>query len=152
MEEVILDEDPLAAINLEPADKTKRFLNWFLDRVFSFILFNVLLFFIGLFLGFARAFSEEKVQLFESWALVLFILWLIGYYWLSEWFFNGRTLAKFITGTRAISKDGLFLTPGKALGRALGRFIPFDAFSFLFSDGFHDMVSNTKVVDWPKGR
>ncbi len=151
MNDFLLDSDELPERKLYDADKGKRLLNLIIDQLLYFISFYTMAFILGLMLGFAGLYSEELLAELEVWFTVFALIWIVLYYWLSEWIFKGRTPAKFLTGTRAVTKDGLYLSPGQALGRSLGRLIPFDAFSYLFGDrGLHDMVSNTRVVDWPR--
>jgi hypothetical protein len=75
-------------------------------------------------------------------------------YYLPQEAFSGRTLGKMITGTRAVNEDGTKLTFGRALGRTLCRYIPFEAFSFLGGNGrprgWHDRISRTKVISIKK--
>lgn len=59
---------------------------------------------------------------------------------------TGRTLAKFLTGTKVVDIDGRPIGFGQALVRNLIRQIPIDAFSFLFGRGWHDKWSKTRVV------
>ena len=63
---------------------------------------------------------------------------------------TGKTLGKLVTGTKAVSEDGSKLTFGKALGRVLCRFIPFEVFSFFGSKGkpigWHDSIPGTLVI------
>ena len=63
---------------------------------------------------------------------------------------SGRTIGKLITGTTAVNEDGTKLTFGRALGRTLCRFIPFEAFSFFGGNGgprgWHDRIPKTKVI------
>ena len=62
-----------------------------------------------------------------------------------------RSPGKFLTGTKVVNESGGKPTFGQILGRSLCRFIPFEAFSFLFGDssrvvGWHDKFSGTLVV------
>lgn len=78
----------------------------------------------------------------------IFIGWIIAlvYYTLMEGS-TGKTVGKYVTGTRALTDDGEPLDMGKAFVRSLCRLIPFDAFSFLFgARGWHDSISKTMVV------
>jgi len=62
---------------------------------------------------------------------------------------TGRSVGKFITGTKILKEDGSELTPQDILIRTLCRFIPFEVFSFLGTPprGWHDSISKTVVVD-----
>jgi uncharacterized RDD family membrane protein YckC len=59
----------------------------------------------------------------------------------------GRTLGKFLTGTRVVDKLGHKPTLLAIAGRTLCRAIPLEAFSFLQKNsGLHDTLSGTRVV------
>lgn len=70
------------------------------------------------------------------------------YYFFTELLLKGRTIGKFITGTRAITTDFNVLSAGDAAKRTLSRFVPFEAFSFLgnYDNGWHDRWTDTMVV------
>jgi uncharacterized RDD family membrane protein YckC len=58
-----------------------------------------------------------------------------------------KTVGKFVTKTKVVTNDGNKATKGDIFIRTLCRLIPFDQFSFLFMrNGFHDKLSNTKVI------
>lgn len=70
-------------------------------------------------------------------------------YWIVFEYFLGKTPAKFVTGTKVISKTGKRASFWQIVGRTFARLIPFNAFSFLFSSkavGWHDSLSETRVV------
>ena len=69
------------------------------------------------------------------------------YYYLTELYFS-RSLAKFLTQTYVIMKDGSKPKYKSILKRTLCRFIPFEGFSFLGGEpgGWHDYMSETYVV------
>jgi uncharacterized RDD family membrane protein YckC len=60
----------------------------------------------------------------------------------------GRTLGKFVTGTKVINEKGELPGFANILGRTLCRFIPFEPFSFFGGGpgGWHDTISGTRVV------
>lgn len=71
------------------------------------------------------------------------------YYFLFE-LLTQRTLGKFITRTKVVSFDGRKPTLRSVLIRTIGRYIPFEVFSFVGSrnpSGWHDTLSNTAVVN-----
>lgn len=72
------------------------------------------------------------------------------YYFMWEYFSNGRTVGKLVTGTRAISIDGEDASTSQIFYRSLCRLIPFNAFSFLGTNGWHDTLSETRVIDSKK--
>ncbi|BCU78691.1 RDD family protein [Luteolibacter sp. LG18] len=70
-----------------------------------------------------------------------------GYYVLMESVF-GRTVGKFVTGTKVVDWNDEKPSFGRICIRSLCRFIPFEAFSFLgqSASGWHDSISKTHVV------
>jgi uncharacterized RDD family membrane protein YckC len=128
------------------ASRTTRAANYFLDLCLLCVLFLGFLFLVG----FGVSFVDPNLpHVLTGYISLLFIAWVFIYFLGCEWLLQGRTLAKYITGTRALGLNGTALTMEQAVLRTLCRFIPFDNFSFLFmKQGFHDMLSNTRVVIW----
>ena len=77
-------------------------------------------------------------------------LYLIFFYCMIPLVFEvlwGRTIGKFMTGTKVIGFDGNKPSIKALLIRNFARVIPFDQLSFLiFKAGWHDSLSNTIVV------
>jgi uncharacterized RDD family membrane protein YckC len=69
------------------------------------------------------------------------------YLLLMEYFTKGRTVGKYITGTKVISTDGLEPTFQDYFIRNISRFVPFDALSFFGENGWHDNWSDTRVIN-----
>ena len=129
-----------------------RFANLIIDRVVIFALF----FFFGLFSSFTYQLLNieffinitdtlanlSKVQDIILTSSVYFI-----YLLLMEYFTKGRTIGKYITGTKVISTDGLEPTFQDYFIRNISRFVPFDAFSFFGENGWHDNWSDTRVIN-----
>ncbi|MCU4158120.1 RDD family protein [Carboxylicivirga sp. A043] len=69
------------------------------------------------------------------------------YYFLFE-SLTGRTIGKIFTQTKVINTDGERPAVGTIFIRTLSRLVPFDAWSFVFTnyEGWHDAWSKTKVV------
>lgn len=127
------------------ASTGQRLGNLFLDMLFYFVfafVFGIILALIGL---------GDSIERMNDHLLGLIILLI---YYVPQEAFSGRTLGKLITGTKAVSEDGTKLTFGKALGRTLCRFIPFEAFSFLGGQGrpkgWHDRIPKNKVISTRK--
>jgi uncharacterized RDD family membrane protein YckC len=123
---------------LEAAGLGSRIINYLFDPLgiglFTFAIGTVL-----------SALGLEAL-LMEANGMLMGFLIVMTYYCVLEGL-TSRTLGKFITGTYVVTDEGL--KPGFAtiLGRTLCRFIPFEAFTFLFSSvGFHDRLSHTRVV------
>lgn len=60
----------------------------------------------------------------------------------------GKTLGKYVTGTRVVNHQGDNASIGQIIGRSFARLIPFDAFSFLGEKGigWHDSLPKTYVI------
>lgn len=69
------------------------------------------------------------------------------YYFMWEYFSNGRTVGKLVTGARALSIDDEDASKSQIFFRSLCRFIPFNAFSFFGTNSWHDTLSETRVID-----
>ena len=136
----------------EHATQGQRFLNFLIDNiVMRFTITYITAYAIGfilayLFPEFMRDFIDNKNTM-----RTLLITYLVGifnyliYYALLEKLLKGKTIGKFITGTRAIRTDGEELTFKDALLRSLCRLVPFEAFSG-FGLLWHDSWTNTMVV------
>ncbi len=130
------------------ASKGSRFANHVLDGIF-FLVFS----FLG---GFVLAIvllivSPEALVIFEEDNKLIdyalgFVFGMI--YFISFEALTGRTLAKYITGTKVVNENGEKPDFGTICIRSLCRFIPFNAITFLGSEnsGLHDRLSKTMVV------
>jgi uncharacterized RDD family membrane protein YckC len=63
-----------------------------------------------------------------------------------EGLFKGRTLGKLITSTVAVKQDGSPITWTGAFRRGFSRAVPFEPFSALGGNPWHDRWTDTKVV------
>ncbi len=132
------------------AGSGKRFLNYLIDRVAVFGIFFVL----GIILVILdeKGVTFEAASIFEDIGFLQDILFTgvvtVMYYCCFEGA-CGRSLGKWITGTKVVSVSGEPLSFGKILGRNLTRLVPFEAFSFLggADSGWHDAWSGTRVID-----
>jgi len=123
--------------------KGKRFANYLIDYLGTLI-FGVLVF--GLLIATEGIDLETENGLRDQ---LIFIGVYVAYYIFFEHFLGGKTLGKFITRTRVVSKDGQRPSFENIIGRSFSRVVPFEAFSFLGSkpSGWHDDWSNTIVID-----
>ena len=130
------------------ASKGGRFLNYFLDVVFSLFL----IFVIGVIIAFlAATFGWNEVlyrmsNITDLEGQIVFVVIRLFYYILTEGFL-GRSIAKFITGTVVVDENGRKPSFGTVIKRSLCRIIPFDGLSFLGDRGWHDSISDTYVVN-----
>lgn len=133
---------------LEPASKAARFANLVIDTIAYSLIYMQLVFVWAL-----VAPSEGMILVSESEVVggpsdftFHFVYWLVvfGYYIFAETVL-GRTLGKFVTGTKVVTLDGQPPSLKTVLLRTLIRAVPFDPLSFV-ADGWHDTWSRTRVV------
>lgn len=146
----------LKIIENNRADSWIRFGNYIIDRVFVLVLFMAFGFFASLsyeifgveyFINLATALGS--VNKFMDIIITSTVYFLYALF--MEYFTKGRTIGKFITGTRAISTDGTEPTFKDYFVRNISRFVPFDALSFLGGgNGWHDSWSDTRVINIKK--
>ena len=92
----------------------------------------------------ARMLTEGTTEYFFFVFIVGYVNYIL-YYTLCEKLFNGRTLGKLITGTKAVRLDGSPLTLWNALLRSLSRIVPFEPLSG-FGTPWHDSWTDTTVI------
>ncbi|AZJ34066.1 RDD family protein [Tenacibaculum singaporense] len=148
LKEKLLAKNSQNELSSQIASQGTRFANYLLDRIFILI--------ISFFLGFILTLlltiiSPNSAGYFEQMGKLEEFVWgfIIGMFYYS--FFEaltGRSIAKFITGTKVVDENGNKPTFDAILLRSLCRYIPFNAFSFLGSDavGWHDSFSKTRVI------
>ena len=127
-----------------------RFANYIVDMICYYIIIFAIVFLLGVING---IFQIEIINTFlinisnESGFVYVFTLSiLILYYYLSEKFLNGRTIGKYVTGTKAVTILGAKPSNSDLLKRTFSRLVPFDALSFFGTNGWHDSWSDTRVV------
>lgn len=150
--ESILSGELISEIQLVPATRAQRALNFFIDNL---LMRFGLSFLTGAGVGvlLALLFPEYMLRLSEgpeSFDLLLFayLIWIVNtllYYTICEKGFKGYTLGKLITGTRAIRNDNNELTFKDALLRSLCRLVPFEWLSG-FGYPWHDSWTKTMVI------
>ena len=125
------------------ANKGLRIANYLIDLATVVIILIIIITVIYLVLElFAINFSEDNIILD-----LLMYLGFVGVYFLMEVITKGRSVGKYITGTKVVMIDGSEPLVKNYLIRNLCRLIPFDQLSFLFGGGFHDTISKTTVVN-----
>ncbi|UTX46605.1 RDD family protein [Chryseobacterium sp. MA9] len=138
----------LNVVEYNKASSWIRLANNFLDLIILYII-NYLLSLVSNFL-----YEVTSIEFFYFYSNGN-ILWqfFIGnfnyclYYFLMENYLDGRTVAKYITGTKVISTDGTKPTTQQIIYRSLSRIVPFDGLSFLGVNGWHDSWSYTRVIN-----
>lgn len=130
-----------AAAEQELAGRWRRFLTWVVDYL-GFMFFAMV---IGVVLGILGATETLAMMHERGWSYLAGFVIMSGYYLLFEGLW-GRTPGKVLLGTRVVSSAGGRPGFGAILGRTLARFVPFEGLTFFGERGFHDRVSNTRVV------
>ncbi len=139
-------------ITYDYATTGQRFLNYLIDNIFMRVGLAILTaMVISLLLGGIFPDFLDRVMITgssEYWifAGIMLIINYLFYYTVCERFFNGYTLGKLITGTRAVRLDGSPLRFKDALLRSLSRIVPFDPLSACFGAPWHDSWTNTTVI------
>lgn len=124
------------------ASKRARFFNFVIDWVMQMILvvlFSVAISLMG---------SERVIGHFERLpGFVLGFLAMCCYYIPMESIF-GRTVGKFITGTKVVNEVGAPPSFAQVVGRTLSRVLPLEALTFLRAEtrGLHDSLPETYVT------
>lgn len=147
-DEDLFEENEFVSYDL--ANNHQRFLNYLID---SLLMRYAIGYAIGFLLG-KLVFGISPQLAFSLFVvhnlLAAYIIALINhlvYYTVCESAFNGRTLGKLITGTKAIREDGNRITFKDAFMRSLCRLVPFEQFSIWFGTGlWHDAWTHTHVI------
>ncbi len=132
------------------ANKGLRFLNYIID-LFSIIIVTILFF--GIIAGIITVINPESNIIYEFENInplldrILTTFFYVLLIFLSEYLTKGRSLGKFITGTKVVMIDGSAPTTKDYFYRNLCRIIPFDQLTFLGGNGWHDKISKTTVVN-----
>ncbi len=125
-----------------PANRWLRLANFVID----YIGFFALALLIGIVAGMIG--GEQVLDSLEGIPDFLIGMVIMLFYYVPLEAAMGRTLGKFVTGTKVVNLNGEKPRFSQILGRTFCRFIPFEAFSFLFGEGrgWHDSVPDTFVV------
>lgn len=129
------------------ASKTRRFVNFIVDRIAALVcevILGVLLAVIALATENDALLSALEGPLGTILSLLVYAMYLIVF----EAAF-GRTPGKMLTGTMVVNEHGEHPRFGQVVGRTLARFIPFEPFSAFGlprSRPWHDSLSKTRVV------
>ncbi|MFN2439403.1 MAG: RDD family protein [Chitinophagaceae bacterium] len=150
-QQLFTDED---LYNYTEASTGQRFLNLIIDNILmryglSYLSGMAVGYILGAFFPEAayRLFGDENsFNVLALGYLIVTVNYLV-YYTFSEKVFNGYTLGKLITGTRAVRQDGGELTFRDAFLRSASRLVPFEAFSALGGNSpWHDKWTKTMVI------
>jgi len=131
-----------------PASAWRRLANLLLDQLACYLLafvFGMAFVMIEMALG-----MNMEDDLLDKIPNLLFGIAVCLIYYVPQEALWGKSLAKFITGTRVVSADGTRPRFSQIFWRTVSRLIPFEPFSFLFGGnkpvGWHDKWSNTRVI------
>ena len=142
----------LQIIDRHRATKWARLANIVIDR----IVFNLLFFVLGLIGGimdrifgmyYFVKFFDQLADLGRVTDIIITSILFFFYIFLIEYSTKGRSLGKFVTGTKVMMTDGSEPTVRDYLIRNISRLVPFDALSFLGENGWHDSWSDTRVIN-----
>ncbi len=128
------------------ASNGQRFANYIIDTIILYILMAILLVILMIVLGDSVIDPNSGEPTLLATYGTVFVVGM-SYYTFFEARFS-KTIGKFITKTMVVTTNGEELTVNHCAHRAICRFIPFDALSFLGSSGsgWHDRISDTAVV------
>lgn len=131
---------------IRPAGNWKRFGNYLIDYIAIYMVSMVVGVFIVLLSGETGLQRLENITPIEEIALGFIVY--SSYYLLFE-YFTGKTIGKFMTGTRVVNEQGGKPTFNQILGRSLSRLIPFEPLSFFGASGrgWHDRLPKTYVIE-----
>jgi uncharacterized RDD family membrane protein YckC len=137
-------------VDLTPVSPGLRFLNYIIDV----IAFYAISFLVGILFAAVIATglsnyngrASDNAGYMQLYLLLGWILILVAYYTLFEFFAKGRTVGKMVTGTVAVREDASNLTFKDAFLRSLCRFIPFEPFSAFGYRPWHDTLTRTMVI------
>jgi uncharacterized RDD family membrane protein YckC len=139
MENTILDFEPQKDGNeIIPVSQGTRLGNYIIDL----ILFNIVS------VGVALLFSDEDTGKTDNpiFSILLNLILYGCFMMVQELLFQGRSVGKFLTGTKVVDESGFTPPTSVLIARNLCRAIPFNALSFLGARGWHDSISGTYVV------
>jgi len=135
----------------EEASAGQRFLNLLIDSLLMrFGLSNLTSFVVGRII-FVLSPETENYGFVNGFVIIAYfylmsIVNILIYYTICEKAFNGKTLGKLITGTKAIMTNGHELSFKKAVLRSLTRVVPFEVFSAFGGYTWHDKWTSTMVI------
>jgi len=127
----------------------KRFLNYLVDKVVFFIFMYCLTYtLIALQMRLTIDFNGN-VAFFRLFSVVFNLLCYALFMAFTEFILKGKTVGKYLTGTRVVKQDGSPIGFRDAVLRGICRIIPFNVFSALGTVCYpwHDRLSKTYVIN-----
>jgi len=142
-------------VHLSQASSGKRLLNYIVDYGIAYLLYRfVIMKLLVALLTTIYAYVDSKAALYTV-SFLGVLSWYILFRTAFEGLTGGKSIGKYITGTRAVNEDGTKISFKTALLRSLSRSVPFEAFSALASNPpnpWHDRWTKTCVVDESESR
>lgn len=134
------------------ADAGKRFLNYLIDVIVYYILMigsGILLVLIAPSAVDSLANSNTGFAFFDR---IISLFFYAIYMSIVETLLKGKSVGKYITGTRAVNLDGSRISSGTAFTRGFSRAVPFCVFSAFGTpcNPWQDRWSDTMVIDEKK--
>jgi uncharacterized RDD family membrane protein YckC len=139
-QDILVDLQP----RLVQANSGKRLANYVIDLVIFYLIFFVGA--IALFVASPDTADESTVSSNSVWIRLFAMLTYGLYMGLLEGVFGGRSIGKFVTGTKAVNEDGSPIAFSTALARGFSRIVPFEPLS-AFGTPWHDKWNKTYVID-----
>lgn len=140
----------LRIVEQSRADKGLRLANYFIDYIvvyvffFGFGIISAALTYVDVYFLYELTLKMSEVNRLVDYAMTASVYF--AYIFSIEYFTKGRSLGKYITGTKVVAVDGTLPTTKDFLIRNISRIVPFDGLSFLGETGWHDSWSETRVV------
>ena len=123
-------------LNNKSVSSLIRFVNFIIDTIIWYIIAFIVMILLVIISG-----EFSKLMGYA----ILFVIFFC-YYYIMEAIYQ-KTVAKFITKTKVVTKNEDKPNKVDIFARTFCRFIPFDQISFLFTrNGFHDRFSSTQVI------
>jgi uncharacterized RDD family membrane protein YckC len=139
-QDILVDIQP----RLVQANTGKRLANYLIDLVIFYLLFFVGA--VALFVASPDT-AEGSTSTANTLWLRLFAMLSYGLFMgLLEGIFRGRSIGKWITGTKVVNEDGSSISFSTALARGFSRIVPFEPLS-AFGNPWHDKWNKTYVID-----
>ena len=139
----------LSDIEFNPvfASPGQRFLNYLIDVIIFYVI--IVVFLAGLFYSSGETYKSISTPSRSLLERLVYVILFVIFYTLCEIIFNGRTIGKFITGTKAVNEDGTEIESKTIFLRSLSRIVPFEPFSALGNPSrpWHDKWTRTYVID-----
>lgn len=138
--EVTVEKEKKKEVDENVVSSFTRFLNFLIDNIVWYIFGFIIVIIVRLIVQPQNDETHQIINLL-SMAFAFF-----AYYIFMENKFQ-KTVGKYITKTKIVKINGEKPESSDILTRTFCRLIPFDRISYLFvKNGFHDMLSKTKVV------